>query len=53
MTTDKTGSCPEDLPGITRRDFVGGTMVGPARRCSAWPFRQLDTGKLAKAPPAP
>ena len=28
MTTEKTGCCPEDLPSITRRDFVGGTMVG-------------------------
>jgi spermidine dehydrogenase len=28
MTTDEAGSCPGDLPSITRRDFVGGTMVG-------------------------
>src|SRR6185437_9015270 len=28
MTTENTGCCPEDLPSITRRDFVGGTLVG-------------------------
>src|ERR1041384_7835447 len=28
MMTEKTGGCPEDLPSITRRDFVGGTLVG-------------------------
>ena len=28
MTTDEAGSCPDDLPSITRRDFVGGSLIG-------------------------